>query len=74
MTAKESIKYCKEKIEEYEKEYQKLEKQKIEYLEVDKIPPRRIIKRMGECNIIITYFEDLLDKVIKCENEIINHK
>lgn len=69
MNTNESMKFCKDKIEEYEKEIQKLEKQKIEYLEVDKVPPRRIIKRIGECSIIITYFEDLLNKIIRCEDE-----
>ena len=37
MNTQESMKYCKDKIEEYEKEIQKLEKQKMEYLEVDKV-------------------------------------
>lgn len=69
MNTQESMKYCKNKIEEYEKEIQKLEKQKMEYLEVDKVPPSRIIKRIGECNIIITYFEELLNKINDCENQ-----
>ena len=69
MNTQKSIKYCKDKIEEYEKEISKLEKQKMEYLEVDKVPPSRIIKRIGECNIIITYFEELLHKINECENQ-----
>lgn len=69
MNTQESMKYCKDKIEQYENEIQKLEKQKMEYLEVDKVPPSRIIKRIGECNIIITYFEELLNKINECENQ-----
>lgn len=57
----------KEKIQEYENEMQKLERQKIEYLEVDKKPPKRIEKRMFECECIIEFFEYKIDTIKELE-------
>lgn len=69
MNIQKLIKEYKIEMEEYENEIRKLEKQKIEYLEVDKKPPKRIEKRIKECNIIINYYKNLIDKIIEAKND-----
>ena len=62
-----TISEYKGKIQEYENEIQKLERQKIEYLEVDKKPPKRIEKRMFECECIVGFFKYKIDTIKELE-------